>query len=158
MAKASNEVLNALVNTIDRIEKSRDYQWGHMGSCNCGFLAQELTSLKKEEIHAKAMEGHGDWNEQLTDYCPTSGLPMDDVISQMLAAGFDSDDLKHLEKLSSPEILEVIPLAERNLRHNNKADVIKYIKVWADQIEQKLLLEVELSELNEMIILAPVER
>jgi hypothetical protein len=146
MAKASIEVLTALLGTISRIEQSNDYQWGHMGSCNCGFLAQELTALKKEEIHSRAMKGFGDWTEQLNDYCPTSGLPMDEVISQMLLAGFDSDDLKHLEKLSSPKILQSFPLEQRNLKHNQKADVIRYLKAWAYQVEQELISKVQLPE------------
>src|SRR5438128_9461979 len=98
MARASFSVLTALKNTINRIENSNNYQWGHMGSCNCGFLAQEITHFSKEEIHSRAMQRHGDWNDQLNDYCPTRGLPIDDLISALLAFGFDSDDLKHLEK------------------------------------------------------------
>jgi hypothetical protein len=157
MAKASVEVLSALLRTITRIEKSNEYQWGHMGSCNCGFLAQELTMLKKEEIHSRAMKGYGDWTEQLNDYCPTSGLPMDEVISQMLLAGFDSDDLKHLEKLSAPKILESFPLAERNLKHNQKTDVILYLKAWAQLVEQELLANLQLPDL-EMQNSVPVQR
>jgi hypothetical protein len=34
-----------------------------MGACNCGFLAQEITHLRKAEIHSRAMQSTGDWNE-----------------------------------------------------------------------------------------------
>jgi hypothetical protein len=101
MARVSTHVIEALRNTTAKLEQSNEYQWGHMGSCNCGFLAQEVTHLSKKEIHTRAMMQHGDWSEQLNDYCPTSGLPMDDVISELIAFGFDSDDLKHLERLST---------------------------------------------------------
>lgn len=144
MAKASVEVITILKRTAENISKSKDYQWGHMGSCNCGFLAQEVTHLRKAEIHSRAMRGTGDWNEQLNDYCPTSGLPMDDLISELLAAGFDVDDLKHLEKLSSSEILRTLPVTERNLKHNVKADVVKYLHAWASLLEEQLLAKVSL--------------
>ncbi|MEO7992140.1 MAG: hypothetical protein ABI663_21490 [Chryseolinea sp.] len=98
-----------------------------MGLCNCGFLAQEITNLRKEEIHTRAMQQHGDWSEQLNDYCPASGLPMDDLISEMIAFGFDSDDLKHLERLSDSEVLRALPLAECNLKQNIKTDVVTYL-------------------------------
>jgi hypothetical protein len=147
MAKPSLNVVSILRATASKIENSSAYQWGHMGLCNCGFLAQEITKLKKEEIHARAMQGHGDWNEQLNDYCPTSGLPMDDLISEILAFGFDSDDLKHLEKLSSPDVLLSFPINERNLRHNVKMDVVKYLKAWATQLEFRLLQGIQLTEL-----------
>jgi len=144
MAKATFEIIQVLRKTANEIEKSQQYQWGHMGSCNCGFLAQQITTLNKDQIHSRAMERYGDWSEQLNDYCPTSGLSMDDLISEMIAFGFDRDDLKHLERLSNSEILRTLPLEERNLRHNVKPDVVKYLKAWADLLEQKLLQNVQI--------------
>jgi hypothetical protein len=139
MAQPSIEIIEVLRTTASKIEASQTYQWGHMGLCNCGFLAQEITSLSKEQIHTRAMQGHGDWTEQLNDYCPTSGLQMDDLISELIAFGFDADDLKHLEKLSDSRILSKIPLHERDLKHNRKADVAKYLRVWANSLEEILL-------------------
>ena len=139
MAKISFEVIQILRSTASAIAQSPDYQWGHMGACNCGFLAQQITHLRKNEIHDKAMLGHGDWREQLRDYCPTSGLPMDELIQRILDAGFDVDDLKHLERLSDGSILSFLPEEERNLRHNVKADVAKYLAAWAGKIENELL-------------------
>lgn len=144
MAKATVDIVTIVRNTARTIGTSNDYQWGHMGACNCGFLAQQVTHLRKADIHSRAMQGTGDWNEQLNDYCPTSGLPMDDLISELLNAGFDVDDLKHLEKLSSPEILRQLPLDQRNLKHNVKADVIKYLYAWASLLENKLITKISL--------------
>jgi hypothetical protein len=144
MARPSTSIIQALRNTARRIEKSATYQWGHMGLCNCGFLAQEVTNLRKEEIHRSAMQGHGDWSEQLNDYCPTSGLPMDDLISALLRFGFDSDDLKHLEKLNDPKILAKLPNGRTHLIYNLKADVVCYLLTWADLLEAELLEHVML--------------
>ena len=152
MATPSIELIQALRNAAKKIEASNQYQWGHMGLCNCGFLAQEITSRKKEEIHRRAMQGHGDWNEQLNDYCPTSGLLMDELISEMLAFGFDSDDLKHLERLSDSDVLRVLPLAERNLKQNIKADVVIYLNVWAKVLESKLIEQISLSEVEHSLM------
>jgi hypothetical protein len=113
-----------------------------MGSCNCGFIAQEVTSLTKEEIHRHAMLRHGDWSEQLNDYCPSSGQPMDDMISELIAFGFDTSDLKHLERLSDPEILNKIP--DKTLLFNVKDDVVRYLFCWAGIIESQLLKDVVL--------------
>ncbi len=144
MAKVSVEIIEALRKTASTLEKSSGYQWGHMGSCNCGFLAQEITRFRKEEIHAKAMQRHGDWSEQLNDYCPTSGLPFDDLISELLAVGFDADDLKHLERLSDGVVLRTLPIEKRNLKHNNKADVVRYIVAWAGLLENQLVDKIQL--------------
>lgn len=139
MTRISISVIQALRNTAKRIESSPDYQWGHMGACNCGFLAQEITSLSKSEIHTRAMERYGDWNEQLNDYCPTSGIRMDNLISELLNFGFDIDDLKHLEKLSDPNVLRQLPASRRYLKHNNKADVVLYLNTMADDLQNKFL-------------------
>ncbi len=148
MATISIELIQALRNAAKKIEASNQYQWGHMGLCNCGFLAQEITNLRKEEIHTSAMQRYGDWNEQLNDYCPTSGLPMDNLISAMLDFGFDSDDLKHLERLSDSEVLGALPFGERNLKQNIKTDVVTYLNTWAKVLESKLIERISLPALE----------
>lgn len=148
MAKPSLEIVEALRKAAKKIEESENYQWGHMGACNCGFLAQEVTKLTKAEIHRRAMERHGDWTEHLNDYCPVNGLPFDDIISELIAFGFDSSDLKHLEKLSDPGILRTFSFAERNLQHNVKQDVVNYLKAWIKLLEDELVanIKIELPE------------
>lgn len=151
MAKASLLLIDAIRKSAKALEQSNEYQWGHMGSCNCGFLAQQVTKLKKDEIHRRAMERYGDWTEQLNDYCPTSGLPLDEVISEMIAFGFDAQDLKHLETLSDPIILRSLPPEQRNLKHNLKKDVVVYMMAWANLLEQELLKSIKLPPLQETL-------
>lgn len=140
MAKATPELIASLHRTAAKLEKSTRYEWGHMGGCNCGHLAQEITNLSRKEIHARALRSRsGDWNEQLIDYCPTSGLPMDEVISEMLAAGLDSQDLMQLERLSDPAILKSLPEEKKPLQHNKKSDVIVYLRAWTALLEQQWL-------------------
>lgn len=146
MATVSMQLIEALRNTSQTLANSTHYQWGHMGACNCGFLAQEITKQRKEEIHAKAMERFGDWTEQLNDYCPTSGLLFDDLVSELVAFGFNVDDLKHLERLSDGAVLRTLPIEKRNLRHNHKADVVTYLRAWADLLEIRLLDTITLPE------------
>ena len=146
MAKISVELVQVIRKTAETIAKSRIYQWGHMGSCNCGFLAQQITQLKKNEIHARAMQGYGDWTEQLNDYCPTSGMPMDNLISEMIAFGFDTDDLKNLERLSDKQVLATLQNPHQALRHNVKTDVAVYLRTWADLLENELIDQIKLPD------------
>ncbi len=141
------EMIEVLRKTARKIENSSSYQWGHMGLCNCGFLAQEITALSKEEIHRRAMQRHGDWSEQLNDYCPTSGLPMDELISELIAFGFTRTELAHLEKLSDPTVLRQLPIAKRNLHHNRKADVVLYMNTWAQALEDSYLPMISIQDL-----------
>ncbi len=149
MASANPELIAAIEKTIFKLSNGSSYQWGHMGACNCGNLAQELTKFEKAEIHRYAMERYGDWNQQLVEYCPTSGYPMDLMISKMLEFGLTIDDLAHLERLSDPLILSAMPLEHRNkISKNSKTDVIYYMKTWADLLRKAWLKENENSQVE----------
>jgi len=148
MAQIRFELIQALRTTAQKIEHNSSYQWGHMGLCNCGFLAQQITSLSKDEIHRRAMQRHGDWSEQLNDYCPTSGLPMDNLIDQLVDFGFTPEELRHLERLSDPAVLHRLSIQKRYLTHNVKADVITYMNTWANLLEESLINAISLKELT----------
>lgn len=135
MARATIKVIQALRETASQLERSSRYQWGHMGSCNCGFLAQVVTRQTAPAIHQAAMLGRGDWNEQLNDYCPSSGLGLDTLIDELLRFGFDREDLAHLERLSDPLILAGFPDRGKDVRHNSKKDVVEYFRRWALHLE-----------------------
>jgi hypothetical protein len=142
MAKVNTELIAAFRKTISKLKKGTVYQWGHMGACNCGNLAQELISISKAEIHRNAMAKSGDWNEQLNDYCPSSGYPMDLMISKLLEKGLSLEELKHLEKLSDPKVLSHIPLPRRNhLAKNKLEDVVFYMEIWLEILENQWLTE-----------------
>ena len=63
-------LMEALKKTIQRLREDKStYQWGHLGSCNCGHLAQTVTHLSKDEIHELAIRSLGeDWSEKALDY------------------------------------------------------------------------------------------
>lgn len=145
MALPKPALIQAIRNTAKKLANSPQYQWGHMGSCNCGHLVQEITQLSRAQIHEYAMRTRGgDWSEQAMDFCPTSGYLMDQVISIMLDAGMELADFKHLERLSDKEVLALLPEDARHLRHNRREDVVKYMNAWADSLEEKLIQQVSL--------------
>lgn len=155
MARPTPELIDALRRTARNVAEGAPYQWGHMGSCNCGNLAQELTRMTKDQIHQYAMQRYGDWNEQVADYCDTSQLPFDIIINQMLQAGLSLEDLKHLEKLDDRDVLHRFPVEQRFLKHNRRDDVVTYLNEWANLLEERLLdrikLPADLLEIRELV-------
>jgi hypothetical protein len=142
MATSSTKIITALRKTASQLENGNRYEWGHMGSCNCGNLAQTITSFSRAEIQKYALQKRGDWSEQLIDYCPTSGYPMDLIIEKMIDFGFTSQDLRHLEWLSDTAILSKIGVTFLN--RNIKSDTILYLKTWANLLEDQLIDSIEL--------------
>ena len=137
MAVPNLKVIQALRETATQIATSGRYEWGHMGSCNCGHLAQNITSFTRAEIQQFALQKRGDWSEQVIDYCPTSGYPMDLIIGRMIEFGFTQSDLRQLENLSNPEILAKAGVASFN--RNVMSDTVKYMNAWADLLENQCM-------------------
>lgn len=137
MAKPSLELIAALRATADRLEGGVRYQWAHMGNCNCGHLAQTLTKLKPREIHRRALEAVGDWTQQVTEYCPTSQLPLDRVMDTMIAAGLSTMDIANLERLEDDAVLKAVPAGRLPLDFRERDDAILYLRTWADLLETR---------------------
>jgi hypothetical protein len=157
MATPNLTLISALRKTAKKLETGAPYQWGHMGSCNCGNLAQEVSKLSKVEIHAYAMRNRqGDWSEQTDAYCPVSNQPMDLLITQMTDIGLTTTDLKNLEKLSDAQILRRLPTEFRYLQHNKRDHVVMYLREWATMLEEQLLADIHLPsfEIEESLVLA----
>jgi hypothetical protein len=151
MATANLPLIYALRKTAQNLKKGAKYQWGHMGQCNCGNLAQELIHMTEAEIHAHALSTReGDWSEQTGAYCAQSALPMDMMITKMLEAGLTQADLQHLEKLNAPAVLALMPAHMKYPRHNVREDTIVYLETWAKMLENELIELIELPDFQEI--------
>jgi hypothetical protein len=135
MARPTVELVVALRRTAERLASGQQYKWSHFGQCNCGHLAQSITQLSPRQIYTAAFSRSGDWGEQARDYCPTSGLLMDDILAQLFELGMDASDVQHLERLTDRDVLAQLA---RPLRHTRRDDVVAYMNAWADLLEGRL--------------------
>jgi hypothetical protein len=132
----SASLVHALRTVADRLAAGAPFQWGHMGHCNCGHLAQVVTRRTAAEIHRAALlRQTGEWSEYANDYCP-SGALIDDIFEDLLALGMTRDDIAHLEDLSDPAVLR--ELGRPHLRRNDRDDAIAYFRASADLVERRL--------------------
>lgn len=146
MAKPNLLLIEAFRKTAKNLRNGIPYEWGHMGNCNCGNLAQILLNMDKKTIHDYALIGVGDWSEQVNDYCPTSKLPMDRMIFGLLEKGLSTNDLKNLEYLSDKDVLNLLPPNTGYLHNNNRNDVVLYLETWAKLLENQLVQNIEIKE------------
>ncbi len=138
MARPNLPLIDALRITAQRLAEGADYRWTHMGSCNCGHLAQTVTRLDRASLHRMALEKAGDWSEQARDYCPNSGYPLDHVIRSLLDLGLSTNDLADLERLQNDSVRRRLPPGERELDHRAPQDTVRYLRAWADLLEDQL--------------------
>ena len=124
--------------TARRLRNGASYRWTHQGRCNCGHLAQTLTGLESREIHEIATRSEGEWTDHVAEYCDTSGLPVNDLIKQMLSSGLTIDELGDLERLASPSVTRWLPPNRRHLNYRHREDVVLYFETWADVIDAEI--------------------
>jgi hypothetical protein len=132
------QLVRALRLTAARLEQGATYEWSHFANCNCGNLAQTITGLSPGTIYRAAFARAGDWGEQALEYCPSSGLPMDMIFDAMIGLGMEPRDVKHLERLSDPDVLRTLPEGHRVLRYTERDDVVLYMRRWAELLEARL--------------------
>ena len=126
----------ALNTTIRRLRKDKTpYQWGHFGQCNCGHLAQTISSNSARDIHKSASFLGGDWGVRIKEYCPVSRYLIDDIIRQLLTIGMEHQDIVHLENLSDPKVLAKIAGRPSRLERHSKTDALKYLEAMYELIE-----------------------
>jgi hypothetical protein len=145
MATPSRSLIQALRATVVRLQAGATFQWAHMGHCNCGHLAQSLTSLEPAEIHRRALQRSGDWTTQALEigdleHCPATGLPIDEIFRTMLEAGLTTRDIADLESLSSRVVLAALPPEARELDKRNRDHAVLYLRTWAQVLEEQLAL------------------
>jgi hypothetical protein len=128
----SKSLVDALHVVAERLEQGAPYQWGHMGQCNCGHLAQVITRKTAAQIHQSAIARHtGEWSEYANDYCGRTGALIDDVFEALLEAGLSRQDVIHLENLSDPEVLALVG---RPLQRHDRDDAIAYTRALARRL------------------------
>ena len=72
------------------------------------------------------------------EYCPSSGAPVDLLISKLEQAGLTPTDIHHIEYLSDRAVLEQLPGGFRWLKRNVREDVILYFEAYACLLEMQL--------------------
>jgi hypothetical protein len=132
----SANLVHALRTVADRLAAGAPFQWGHMGHCNCGHLAQVVTKRTAAEIHQAAiLRRTGEWSEYAHDYCP-SGALIDDIFEDLISVGMSRQDIAHLEDLSDPEVTAAV--GRGHLRRNDRQDAIDYFRALADLVQRRL--------------------
>ena len=138
MAYPNWKLIHSLRETASRLREGVYYAWGNHGACNCGNLLQVVANRSKEEILRLAHSGVGEWTELAIEYCSSTGMPVDVLISQLQDTGLTPTDIHHLEYLDDKSVLGYLPGGFRWLKRNVREDVILYFETFAKLLEEKL--------------------
>lgn len=127
-------------------DPDREYEHGHHGTCNCGFVISAITELGKNEILKRlTIDGLGGcyYSDMIDgrkfEICPVTGLPMNYIIKSLFEAGFNGDDIKNLENLSDKKVLSLarINTSLNGRYYADRENVIAYITAWIEILEEE---------------------
>lgn len=145
MANPTIELISALRKTATRLRNGASYAWGNHGSCNCGNLLQVVTQFNEKEILRFAHTGFGEWTELAEEYCPTSNVPINYLLTKLQELGLTPTDIHNLEYLDNKDVLELLPGGFRWLKRNIREDVIVYFETYANLLEDELLHKIKIN-------------
>lgn len=138
MAKSMVNLIDALRLTAQRLANGAHYEWGHMGRCNCGHLVQTLTNMSAYEIVEAVDFATNEWTEHAKDYCVGTGHKVDNLFLTLHEFGFSYQDVIHLENLSDARVFQRLGT---HLRRNSVDDVVRYMTILADILEEDVSWE-----------------
>ena len=147
MAYPNLTLIGALRQAAKNLREGAHYAWGHHGSCNCGHVLQVITHLSKEEILRHAHTGIGEWTEIAESYCGVTNAPAGLLVSKLEAIGLTPTDIHCLEYLQDRNVLNNLPGGFRWLKKNVRDDVILYFETFAQILEDKLLVQIDIPEI-----------
>lgn len=129
------KLIRALRKTADDLDKGCDYEWGHMGRCNAGCLVQNLMDKTDKEIAKMVNFEIDEWSEHAKEYCAGTNQDVQELFTRLQSFGLSHKDMMHIEYLSDPEVLVLLPENKRDLQKNDPKDVSMYLRCFATQIE-----------------------
>jgi hypothetical protein len=144
MALANQPLIDALRETAKRLREGAPYSWGNHGTCNCGNLLQVITELDAKEILRYAHTANGEWTELAVAHCEVTGAPVEMLISKLQEYGLTPSDIHCIEYLEDKQVLQRLEGGFRWLSRNVREDVIAYFETFADMLEEKLIMSMEL--------------
>ena len=139
MARATKPLIEALRDSAHNLSEGAHYEWGHVGRCNCGHLVQSITRKTSTQIYHSFGIALDEWTEHAEAYCPTTSLPVEAMLDELTAIGFERKDVRHLEYLSDDTVLSRLPKDRRPLKRNQRQDVVLYLSTMADMLEEELV-------------------
>lgn len=86
------------------------YDWQHAEQCNCGVVAQAILGITRAKLD-KFLSCYDEftWEGMVNEVCPITGRPTARIFAELHDAGLTRDDLIHLERLSDPKVLALLP-------------------------------------------------
>lgn len=79
----------------------------------------------------------GAWEPENVGACTLTGMSLDVVFDKLGGIGLETVDFQHLERLSDPIVRKRLGTSHINYPHNDRQNVIDYLRAWADLLEEE---------------------
>lgn len=148
--KTNKVLIKALRVTADSLDNpNKFYDWYAPNHCNCGLLIKNIIKIGKGIEESKAIEeiveytynkgdGMGLWSlDSLKNYCPVTGLPINDLYLFLTLMGLEEEDFAEIENLKS------INQGKNKVDYKDRLIVARYMRNKANELETQFHQELE---------------
>lgn len=167
----NTKLITALRTSAKALENDTfGYNWNEAHSCNCGILCCALFGKSLSDMEKLLEENniYGQWAEAVQEYCPVTGTSTNKIFKELMSYGLSPADIVQLENLSSPAVIARMGLTETVTRttrngwfkkpivvtetvptrpeYNRKEHLIKYLRTWADMLQEEGRMDAPVSE------------
>lgn len=171
----NTKLITALRTSANAIEQGIfAYKWSNPESCNCGVLACALTGKSIQGMVAMLPnltrgldENRHHWKHIAAHHCPITGIPENEVLRAMMAAGMTQSDFSEMEFLANPDAQKLaiknqgskavfftaeattghlwskrtIAISTGKYNYTNKSNAVAYMRAWADILTERGALD-----------------
>lgn len=155
--------IEALEKTIYNVENNVfSYGWSSANACNCGVLARTLLNGESPTAHGYADipepdSGDGFFLFSNKAKCLATGIELPKVFQSLKDAGFNHEELRHLEFLSMPEILQRVEfdIPNNGRYYTMKRNLLLYLREWVKILKEEQ--QPQHSDITKTLAVLPVE-
>lgn len=136
MATPNEELIHHLRNIANMIESGEwHYDWWTAEQCNCGLLVRSVLGRPYTvPIGSWGIDTRGEEGTY-----STTGIKLKKILDELKSLGLTREDLGELERLENLEVKNRLGIEQGGyIDPKNKQNTIRYLRAWADLLEEKL--------------------
>ena len=136
------------------------------GIIACALMGKSIVEMKALVLNMRSEVAGPNWKLMVRKFCPITGVPTNEVFKALVESGMSATDIIELEELSNKKVLRIgklkdvykitTKISEPNLiqrllgakpkktktkelqaHYTSKENAIKYMRAWADILEEE---------------------
>jgi hypothetical protein len=116
----------------------REGDWGEQAAAHPARGWNVPRPHPRPDYGARLALDEGAWEPENVGACSATGTPLDAVLDRLYELGLTPDDVRNLERLGDSVVRRRLGTNTEHFAHHERDNVVKYLRAWADLLEEEL--------------------